>query len=599
MARTFLLSGAAVLFLTSGGAPAQDAKTKEYDLAWKLPHDRAAVYEVWDVPTRTRKGEFWLLGCEWERRVGATDLRDIGYRFLFRKPKETARVGGDWDFKELGFGIVPVAVPGAPPYEAVGRYRLRQVKIASLEEAIKAAKVSKAAPKGSMELGWVDGQVFLTRQSWVGGKLKSSEKTPSIVITTLAIIRMSDGAVVGGRVHIVGKGPVYASMGDPGISKLDGELEILLQQPLVELSRIGLKDRVDRAVERGVRWLKSKQNADGRISDPVDGGPGATALAVQALVHSGVPLEEDSIRRGYSYISKRVGRTYDIGLQLMAIEAKYMPQGTLESIDTYSEEKFRAEVTKRISPADKYIVEGAAKTLIDGQDNEGGWSYAAGGCADLSNTQYAILGLKSASRLGVAVPAITWRKSLGFALQKMKLTGEDAVLECIFKSGKTEGRKAQLCGWVYSTKYDDITGSMTTAGLTILAVCRSELLRSKEWTSETLQKSTQDAEWGGLAWLEKYLTFRGTPPEGLWYHAAFLYYYIYGVERVGLLLDLQRIGQHDWYGEGAAILLSWQREDGRWEGPQRVPVLESSFALLFLKRTTLPVPIPTGNGKNP
>jgi hypothetical protein len=53
----------------------------------------------------------------------------------------------------------------------------------------------------------------------------------------------------------------------------------------------------------------------------------------------------------------------------------------------------------------------------------------------------------------------------------------------------------------------------------------------------------------------------------------------------------KRLGEHDWYDAGARSLLSRQRKDGWWLGPERA-VLATSFALLFLARGSLAVVTP-------
>ena len=61
--------------------------------------------------------------------------------------------------------------------------------------------------------------------------------------------------------------------------------------------------------------------------------------------------------------------------------------------------------------------------------------------------------------------------------------------------------------------------------------------------------------------------------------------YLYGLERVGDLTSRHLIGKHDWYREGAEYLLRRQMVSGGWGGG----ILDTCFALLFLKRSTTPV----------
>lgn len=59
-----------------------------------------------------------------------------------------------------------------------------------------------------------------------------------------------------------------------------------------------------------------------------------------------------------------------------------------------------------------------------------------------------------------------------------------------------------------------------------------------------------------------------------------------------VLLALGRApGAHDWYREGADLLLSLQRENGSWGDH-----VETAFAVLFLKRATSPPAVAVSGG---
>ena len=97
----------------------------------------------------------------------------------------------------------------------------------------------------------------------------------------------------------------------------------------------------------------------------------------------------------------------------------------------------------------------------------------------------------------------------------------------------------------------------------------------------------------GLAWLNLNFSVRNNPgPRGGRWH----YYYLYGLERTGVLTDKRTgvltdkrfMGDHDWYREGAEYLVRRQRADGSWPGG----LMDSCFALLFLRRATVPVRVP-------
>jgi len=64
-------------------------------------------------------------------------------------------------------------------------------------------------------------------------------------------------------------------------------------------------------------------------------------------------------------------------------------------------------------------------------------------------------------------------------------------------------------------------------------------------------------------------------------------YFLWSVERVGVLYQLKTIGNKDWYGWGVEMLLSHQKSNGSWftaSYPGSSTALDTSLALLFLKR---------------
>ena len=80
--------------------------------------------------------------------------------------------------------------------------------------------------------------------------------------------------------------------------------------------------------------------------------------------------------------------------------------------------------------------------------------------------------------------------------------------------------------------------------------------------------------------LEEYFDIDVNPFRG----GAWWEYYLFNLERVGVLLDQRYLGTHDWYQEGAEKLLAGQAGNGSFGGG----VVNTAFALLFLKRATVP-----------
>lgn len=172
---------------------------------------------------------------------------------------------------------------------------------------------------------------------------------------------------------------------------------------------------------------------------------------------------------------------------------------------------------------------------------------------DNSCSQYALLGLNAASRMGVKAPEDTWRTAL--ALHR--------------------DRQCEEGGFNYHEGGQGSYGSMTCAGICALAICRYELGEKNPFSDPAIKKAVR--------WLDKNFSITENPNESNWY-----FYYLYGLERVGRILDTEFIGKHEWYPLGAAQLVKTQKDDGSWvgEGEEKDPRLATSFALLFLTRAT-------------
>lgn len=575
----------------------QDQKA-EYDLTWKLGHAQAAVYEVFDGVKGIQTQNFCLLGCEVEKRVGATQGSDLPFRYLFKSPRSKVHVGSRWEITETAFGDLPVVAPNVGPVLITGAYFFRAIKKLHLSDVLKATGRGKKDKGEVIEIAIVEGQFQLCRGNWTGNKVTPAEQKPSATISTIAYCRLTDGVIVGGQVQMTGRVEDYrGSWSGPAVSKGATNQEVLLKEPFVEVTKKGLIEGINRAVEKGEKWLVQQRAKDGVITDRTgyavgtSHSGGSTALAVLALLHSGADDRDQGIQQAFSYLAtQRFIMTYDLASMLMAVEGKYLPLSWADETESYSEEKARSRIAGKITKQDKDLVSTWTARLIENQGESGMFGYSRAGDGDnLSTTQYAVLGLKSASRMGVVIPPIVWKKALTYLQTALVSSGGAQNVQVVYRAGTAAEQSAPTTGWGYlHPTYTAPTGTMVAAGLTILAISRSELERAKEWDNKSEQYG-REVEWGALAWLQKNYSIRSGTPEGCCYMAAMPYYYLYSLERAFVVSDIVLLNGHDWYHEGAAILLSWQRDDGHWEGVHGTPVIDTAFALLFLKRATIPV----------
>lgn len=280
---------------------------------------------------------------------------------------------------------------------------------------------------------------------------------------------------------------------------------------------------IEEALERALGYLVKR--AEGHIPF---GSVGHDALALYALVKGGISPDTEAVAILTSRLAlAEFSGTYDRACMILALVAL----DKVEHLDWISE---------------------LADVLVSNQNQAGDWGYPAG--QDLSNTQYGALGLWAASRAGYEVPLETWEDLLDS-------TGSYATSEGGY--GYRNGSKA--------------TGSMTAAGIGVVAICRDRLKALRRLTPADNRK-TEARQSKSIAWLDRHFSITGNPGGG----NQWLHYYLYGLERVGGLAGVTHIGDHDWYKEGARFLVRSQGLNGTWgQGNGK-----TAFGILFLRRAT-------------
>jgi hypothetical protein len=390
---------------------------------------------------------------------------------------------------------------------------------------------------------------------------------------------------------------------------------------------VEFRERVNAAIDRGARWLRQTQRGDGTWQSPTNRGypMGSTALATLTLLKCGAKPDEPVVEKAFAFLrTQPLTSTYEVGVLLMAIAARYAP--AQETFAAESEDRY-GPTTKPKDPCETGIskddlawMKRGVEFLIAEQNADGVWRYpGGGGGTDLSNTQYALLGLQAANRCGDLVPPKVWLAALEYLVAKQEAFGRP----CVYKGNEVRGRyrfqwsePALARGFRYIPGQDGwpVTGSMTTAGLAGLIICQSELWGSRRFTAELRQKTRHGIR-DAMAWLQQHYDvttnpteppppgaaapradpLAGFPGDSGWYH-----YYMYGLERAGILGRFRFLGPHDWYLDGAEALMRQQAPQGSFGGDLN----DTCFALLFLKRATTrhqaPVITPSdGSGQPP
>jgi hypothetical protein len=331
-------------------------------------------------------------------------------------------------------------------------------------------------------------------------------------------------------------------------------------------------EQVRTAIERGIACLFALQCNDGSWPernaywrDKIGYPGGVSALCTLALLNAGVELDDPRMRKAIDYQrSRRPDKTYEISLQTM-IFARATPSRDRERIVRNVQWLEKAQLAKG--------------------PNAGAWCYelSRGGRGDNSNSQFALLALHEAERVGVVAGEQTWRLAKTYWENSQNDDGS----------------------WGYLSQDRRSTGSMTCAGLASLVIAADRMQQSGARVSRNhiecciaSRPGDGDRIERAIQWLGSHYSVTSNPGSG----RTWTIYYLYGLERVGRLTSRRfiplaeqpgRPNRADWYREGADYLVRSQDSlSGFWpcrEVGEAGPLVGTSFAMLFLSKGRWPV----------
>jgi hypothetical protein len=313
-------------------------------------------------------------------------------------------------------------------------------------------------------------------------------------------------------------------------------------------------ETVRRAIEDGVRYLKSQQLADGTWPDQPHYDNGLTPLATLALLHAGCDAEDTHVAKALAWLREYVPRsTYTASIQTMV---------------------FCLADPKKFLP----LVMRNAKWLESRQwqkdEQVGMWAMSPHGSVDHTDnsmTHFAMLALFEAERVGFRVRPVVWQ----------------LALDHWHKTQNDDG------SWGWGPKYPG-SGSITCAGIAAITIATSQLegadatVRGDDVVGCGLQQNDPSLE-RAFAWLTAGFSVYRNPGTEFWHS-----YYLYALERAGRMTGRRFIGTHDWYREGARALVATQEFSGAWPADvefQKVADrnVATSFSLMFLSKGRWPV----------
>lgn len=385
-----------------------------------------------------------------------------------------------------------------------------------------------------------------------------------------------------------------------------------------------LKKKVDLAITNGVERLWALRNKEGHW--PYGSHQrGGTALALLALLMCGEAPDDPRVVEAFALLKETdFGTVYDVAVSIMAYEARYI---SVEERESFLKGGRAVDTERKLSNEDLAEVQRLMDWLVANRNEPNEmWNYRRDhgdnpARYDYSITQYVLLAFGSAMRCKVSIPTGYLREVIERVRREQAQDGPEVKRVIGYEPGKirrgkrgedkvtysTKSVKARGWGYSAAASYNRDTGetgaygSMTCAGITCLiaaldvAAGMDDTARKAEFGGPAQYRqwvrNAEESLEGGLTWMEHWFSVTRNPNRGRYWY----YYYLYGLERIYMLADIRYAGTHDWYHEGAGVLVTLQDGNGGWGN-----AVDTSFALLFLKKGTvrLTKPVYTGGPKD-
>jgi len=317
--------------------------------------------------------------------------------------------------------------------------------------------------------------------------------------------------------------------------------------------------QVEPSVTTGVQFLRARIGGE-RV--------GETALGTLALLKAEVPENDPAIQAGLQKILSRF------------TSSGYLPERT-SGHDIYEAAVITMALANCESAEYKGLIGSTAAYILAKQKSNGSWDYPHRSQGDCSISQYAVLGLWEADNAGVSITPSVWDRAAQFYLANQLNDGS----------------------WNYHPDDPNVppTISMTAAGVGSLLICRRQIDSLNQLkrgvnpsltplVGDSVQVSFQprtslgridEAVRRGLSWISSRFAAQKSAVFG-----QSVYYGLYGIERIGALADRQTLGRIDWFERGKGLIDSSQSGGGSWNDGTFGEVANTSWAILFLTRST-------------
>ena len=344
-----------------------------------------------------------------------------------------------------------------------------------------------------------------------------------------------------------------------------------------------LKNEIERAIDRGLKFLISKQQENGMWGEkefPALTALPATAILVDPRRQEGDPIPKEA-RAGLEYLLTNVrfdGGIYGKGL------GSYNTSLSIMALLASEDDKYTDTILKArkflVNQQSDYDKNGEADNVFDGGVGYGSrWSHP-----DLSNTYIALEALAATRKLIAEAPSepdLDWEAAIAF-VQNCQHNPATNKGEWVSKDPKDRGSAVYFPGKSMSEEERGGKilvrgyGSMSYAAL--LSFIYAELDKDDPRVAACLE------------WLTNNFTVDENPGMGL----EGLYYYLHTMAKGLSVADVDYITTKDGKKINWRVALtkkflneqaadgSWANENGRWW--EKDPILVTSYAILSLAR---------------
>jgi hypothetical protein len=403
-----------------------------------------------------------------------------------------------------------------------------------------------------------------------------------------------------------------------------------------------LQAKVNQAIDRGMVFLATTQGAWGTwTADPKNHPVAYAALPGLTLLECGERMDNPSILLAAAFIRNNCAKldtTYDLSLALLFLDrlgdaadekliqvlaARLIAGQTFTGGWSYRCPVLTIPQSQHLltalGPKPKAIptpgatlwnlpVLGSSSAALLGEPQDK--PHDVRGTTDNSNSQFATLALWAARRHGVPM-----RQSLTLIARRFQTSQnrdgswgyhyfygggdpERPAMTCVGLLGLAIGHGLAADQEANENPSVGRDRALTAAVVTfhpplsflLLALDRAE---RKQVMDKTKRRGKDLQILGGFVALDKHI---GEPLERTEDIPQKDLYFMWSLERVGVLYDLPTIGRKDWYHWGAEMLVANQKFNGNWDNggyPSANVVIDTCLALLFLKRANLAADLTT------